>query len=145
MIGEPRQASTLATLRKLVALGLAAAAMHAGTVILAAVPERGTYTAVSIVAPANEETVHDNTGSVPVQVSIEPPLQLRHGHRLRITLDGQPVATLQSNTHTLTNVDRGTHVLGVAVIDGEGRELITSTSVTFHMWRASALFPRGAK
>ena len=101
------------------------------------------YTALSIVAPANEETIHDNSGTVNVEVSIEPELQVRQGHQLRISLDGVPVATLPAvQRYALLDVERGTHVLSAAVIDRDGGELISSTSVTFYMWQASQLFPQ---
>lgn len=101
------------------------------------------YIALSIVAPTNEETIYDNAGTVRVEVAIEPGLQVRHGHQLRISLDGVPVATLPATKrYALLDVERGTHVLGAAVIDRDGGELMSSASVTFYMWQASSLFPQ---
>ncbi|RPI45793.1 MAG: hypothetical protein EHM59_09180 [Betaproteobacteria bacterium] len=100
------------------------------------------YTSISIVAPTDEETVHDNSGTVNVRIAVEPALQRGRGDRVRLSLDGSPLATLESDTFTLTDVDRGAHVLSAAVIDAEGREIVVSPGVTFHMWRASVLFRR---
>jgi hypothetical protein len=126
-------------------VALAAASLVAAIILAAIGRVEGAerYATLSIIAPANEETVHDNLGTVQVRVSIEPPLQTHAGHRLRIVLDGQPIAELSSaQPHTLRDVERGTHVLSATVIDRADAELIASESVTFHMWRASLLFPQ---
>jgi len=82
---------------------------------------------------------------VSVQVEIEPALQLHRDHRIILSLDGKPVAALQSGAFVLNEVERGTHELRAAVVDAEERELIVSAAVTFHMWQASVLFRRGKK
>lgn len=103
----------------------------------------GPYASLSIVAPGNEQTVHDNSATVQVEVRLEPALQVRDGHRLQITLDGQTVGTFDHvGTHTVRNVERGSHTLAVMVIDQAGSELIASPGVVFHMWQASALAPQ---
>lgn len=126
-------------------IALAAAILVAMRIMAATEPAAAAdrYVVLSIVAPTNEETVHDNLGSVQIQIAIEPPLHADAGHRLRIALDGQPIAELTSDQpYTLQDVERGTHVLSATVIDRTGAELIASASVTFHMWRASKLFPQ---
>ncbi|RPI44328.1 MAG: hypothetical protein EHM59_13100 [Betaproteobacteria bacterium] len=103
------------------------------------------YVSVAIASPTPEHTIHDNTGTVPVQVEMEPALQSDRGHRISLSLDGRSVATLQSGAFVLNDVERGTHELRAAVVDAEGHELIASSAVTFHMWQASVLFRRGKK
>ena len=102
------------------------------------------YTKLSIVAPSQEETLRDNTGAVPVSAGLEPALNVAAGHRFQYYLDGQtqgdPTA---SNQIVIANVDRGAHNVAVAVVDGEGKEVMRSNPVPFHLHRQSVNFPRG--
>ncbi len=102
------------------------------------------YRELSIVAPAQDETLRDNTGAVPVSAGIEPPLNAAAGHRFQYYLDGQtqgkPTA---SNQIVIANVDRGAHNVAVAVVDGNGKEVTRSSPVQFHLHRQSINFPRG--
>jgi hypothetical protein len=102
------------------------------------------YTNISIVSPEPDGTLRDNTGAVPVSAGLEPELNAAAGHRFQYYLDGQaqgePTA---SNQIVITNVDRGTHNVAVAVIDAEDQELIRSNPVPFHLHRQSTNFPRG--
>jgi hypothetical protein len=101
------------------------------------------YAEIAVVAPAKEQTVHDNLGRVEVRIALQPALQERHEHRLQIFLDERPAATLTAGqSHTLSGVERGAHTLRAAVVGSDGRELATSESVTFFMWQASKLFPQ---
>lgn len=101
------------------------------------------YRLLQINAPKNAETIHDNTGTVQVEVALQPPLNVKAGHRLRVVLDN----TMHSDAHatmrfTLTQVDRGLHSLQVIVVDEAGEELARSATTEFNMWRASRLFRR---
>lgn len=102
------------------------------------------YTSLSIQQPAQDDTIRDNTGAVPVAAAIQPPLNKAAGHRLQFFLDGQPVGEPGTTTGTtLTNIDRGSHQVSVAVLDASGNELKRSDSVTFYLHRHSANFPTG--
>jgi len=102
------------------------------------------YTKLSIVSPEPDGTLRDNTGAVPVSAGLEPALNVAAGHRFQYYLDGQtqgePTA---SNKIVITNVDRGSHNVAVAVIDAEDQEVIRSNPVPFHLHRQSTNFPRG--
>jgi hypothetical protein len=99
------------------------------------------YGAPRIIRPKDGETVHDNTGAVPVEVGLQPPLNTKAGHRIRVMLDGARLAGAWSTSRfSLQQVDRGAHTLRVIVTDGEGKELARSDPIEFHMWQASRLF-----
>ncbi|MDD5330313.1 MAG: hypothetical protein PHX38_09930 [Sulfuricella sp.] len=97
------------------------------------------YTEIAIVQPGDDETIHDNNGTLEVALALSP--ALRDGHKIRLLLDGAQLETRASAHFSLTNIERGTHSLQAVVIDRSGRTLIASAPVAFHMWRASALFP----
>jgi hypothetical protein len=100
-------------------------------------PSTFTYTAVSVVAPANDESVRDNSGTVTIVAGIEP--ELRPGHQVEVLMDGQVVAATGGNQVTLTEVDRGTHTLQVRVVDQSGAILIEGAPSTFHLLRYAPL------
>jgi hypothetical protein len=99
------------------------------------------YDAVRIVSPAEDETVHDNSGNVAVTVSVSPPLDVKAGDRILLLLDGRAVASGGMTRFELKGVERGTHDLQAQVAAPDGSILGASTIVAFHMWRASRLFP----
>lgn len=100
------------------------------------------YVQFRLVRPGKDETIHDNLGNVPVEVRLQPPLRAAQGHRLRLRLDDSMLpGAWQQMSFTLSDIDRGTHTLQAVVADAEGRTLIESERVEFHVWRASRLFP----
>jgi len=102
----------------------------------AAVPH---YDSVSIVSPANEATLHDNTGNISVSVQVTPPLRTDLGHKLELSLDGVPQGAAGMATQfSLSNVDRGTHNLQASVLDKDGHTLASGSSV-FYLHRHSIL------
>jgi len=111
---------------------------------LLAVPAIGSaqaavYDTLSIVAPTQNETVHDNRGDVAVVVSVSP--KLRAGDRVAVLLDGERVASAAGDTIALSGVDRGTHTLRAQIVSPNGTVLSASDPVAFYMWQASRLFP----
>lgn len=109
--------------------------------IVACVAQAAGYDTVRIVAPSQDETVHDNRGKVTVSVAVSPPLRAGAGDRIALLLDGRVVAKGSDERIALSGVDRGTHALRAEVTASDGSVLIVSAPVTFHMWRASRLFP----
>ena len=99
------------------------------------------YEALSIVAPLQDATVHDNQGRVDVAVRVSPPLRTAAGDRIALLLDGSVVANTAGTSARLANVDRGTHTLQAQVTAADGTVLLASAEIRFHMWRASRLFP----
>jgi hypothetical protein len=99
------------------------------------------YDAVRIVAPQHDATVHDNQGTLDVSVAVSPPLRSKEGDHIVLLLDGR-VAASGANVHIrLRDVDRGTHTLRAQVVAADGALLLASPETSFHMWRASRLFP----
>lgn len=117
--------------RKLVLLLLAAAALwFAATAATAAT--------IRIISPANEETIHDNSGRVSVSVEAE----LRARQVIRLLLDGAPAAPDgDSMDFSLEGIERGEHVLEAMIIDDEDRIIAVSPMVKFYAWQASVNLP----
>lgn len=97
--------------------------------------------AVRIRHPQPEQTIHDNNGVVRVSLALEG-LTLSPDYRLRVLVDGEPYASDQRVPEfTLQDVERGEHSLQVQVINTKNAVVAASSTVKFHVWRASALFP----
>jgi hypothetical protein len=99
--------------------------------------QKGEYTKLDIMAPANDSTIRDNAGNVSVNLALEPPLQ--EGDLASLTLDGKDIWKGQATSLALSNVDRGTHTLEATIKNAQGATLITSPSVIFHLLRTSLL------
>lgn len=99
-----------------------------------------TYTALKVTSPANDEAIRENSGDVTITVELQP--NLMRGHKLTLYLDGNEYTDSTTSTFSLTNLDRGTHQLRVAVRDADGKILLSSNSVTFHLQRASVMRPQ---
>ena len=134
-----------------VRLGTALAAVALTALVAAPGPlvhAQGENTTLAIFAPADDETVYDNTGFVPVRVAVEG-RDATDAATLRLSLDGVPTASAEpagAGTFNLTGIERGSHMLQAELLDTAGRVIAQSPAVVFHMWQASALFPgRGRK
>ncbi|CAN5670453.1 DUF4124 domain-containing protein [soil metagenome] len=97
------------------------------------------YKKVEILAPANDETIWDNIGSISVKVGLAPDLQVALGHKVVLSVDGNPSEGAAATAFTLPNMDRGTHSIQVTVVDDSGAKLSTSSTVTFHLKKHSVL------
>jgi len=112
--------------------------------ILAFVPWPHSYaqsgSTIAITKPADGQTVHDNEGTVPVEV------MLKGTGRIVTLFDGKRYGAPQGNTSfVLESVDRGEHTLQVQLVDAAGKALASSAPVQFYLWRASALSPSRKK
>ncbi len=97
---------------------------------------------VTILAPGQHDTVHNNAGTMAVAVTVEPPLNPDEGTAIRILLDGKPVtADSTSLSYVLQDIDRGEHWLQALVVDRLGQTLSVSDTVYFTMWQASIQNP----
>ena len=84
--------------------------------------------------PADGAGLRSNSGNVTVSVSLEPPL--RPSHQIIISMDGKEVSSGSVSSVSLQNVERGTHNIAASVVDGNGKQMI-STSSSFSLLRAS--------
>ncbi len=95
------------------------------------------YQSLTITSPAQEETLWNIEGQLDVAAAVQPALQ--PGHALRFSLDGRTAtAPPGSNQTRFPEVFRGEHSLQVAVVDAEGRVLISSPPIRFFV-RQTAL------
>lgn len=89
---------------------------------------------VEISQPVQDETIRNNQGYVPVVISVEP--ELRSGDRFQVLFDGHAIGKPQEGKlFALNGIDRGTHTIGVQIIDEDGKILNTSDAITFYMQR----------
>ena len=92
------------------------------------------YEALTITSPSDGTTVRSNNGRVMVTLDLSP--NLRSGNKFRVYMDGKEVSSgLITSSLQLLNVDRGSHTLYAVVVNGSGKELIRSNTVTFHLQR----------
>lgn len=99
------------------------------------------YSELRIVSPASEETLWNIGTELDVRLSISP--GLAPGHQLRIYLDGNRVEDVPQgrSQFTLGEVYRGEHTLRATIVDGNGRELVSSEPVVFYVQQASLQNP----
>ena len=122
--------------------------MKASAIILAAtfaaalgVARAASHDSVSIVAPAQKQTVFSNPGDVSVQVKVSQPLRAGSGERIAVLLDGRAAASGAGTSVELSGVVRGWHTLRAQVLSPGGAVLAASAPVKFYLWHASRLFP----
>jgi hypothetical protein len=109
----------------------------------AATPDAG-YQQLEITAPAQDETLRDNTGDVWVKASVTPSLNAAAGDRLQYFLDGQSFGEAVVDEKLLIpNLERGAHTVSVTIVGPSGRDIKRSDEVRFYLHRQSLNFPRG--
>ncbi len=98
---------------------------------------------VAIVQPAAQETVHNNSGDVLVEVRVT---DAAPGSRVRLIVDGAARPGADGGTQfALQGLERGAHVVKAELLGADGAVLATSPPVTFYLWQASRLNPHRAK
>ncbi len=95
-------------------------------------PAPPAYQRLAITFPTHDSAFHSGNGDVVVTLELTP--DLLPSHSLRLSLDGQPVGVFTGRSHTLPNVDRGTHVLSLDVVDNTS-VIQSATPVTFTIHR----------
>lgn len=103
------------------------------------------YSALSLQNPANEEVIRDNSGegTVPVTISLSPPLRADLGHRISLYLDGAAwPQRFEATQFELTGVGPGSHTLRAAVLGADGSELFSSATTKFSLLRVTKLSPK---
>ena len=95
---------------------------------------------VEIISPRDDQAFWDSSGTVAIQVQLQPELDASRGDLIKVMLDGKEIGEPQESTViSLTNVDRGTHSLNVAVVSAEQKILSSSDTIEFHLHRRSVI------
>lgn len=88
---------------------------------------------LSIVSPANGQTIWDNLGNISMEFQTN--LEANEGNQIQVLLDGKPVAMTNEKSVQLQGIDRGEHTLVAEVIGPNGQVLATSNSVIVYLHR----------
>ncbi len=90
------------------------------------------YAELGILSPSADETLRANDRRLAVTVYSQP--VLADSHRYQLYLDGKSVGQPQTSAaFYLSEVDRGSHNLKVAVLNAQGKTLQTSAASRFHL------------
>jgi hypothetical protein len=95
---------------------------------------RKLYRDFRIVQPSPEETFWGTENTVVVAWGVSAPLQ--EGMSVRFNINGAPQPSSTENMKGVT-LDRGTHTVSAVLLDANGRNLITSDTVTFYVHQQS--------
>lgn len=107
-----------------------------------AAPPSPPYTNIAILSPADEDTVHTNTGEFEVQIALVP--DLRQGDTITVALDGTMLPTphgsvrfsITSEEWESAAQEAVNHTLQATVMDAGGNALLSSSSIQFYVHRA---------
>jgi hypothetical protein len=102
------------------------------------------YEQLDLWKPSNDETIVNTANQVSVRLRLEPDLQ--PDHKIWLYLDGKRVDGQPSDalSFELTEVARGTHTLNAVVTGLDGKPIISSQTITFHLRQTSLLQPSRA-
>jgi hypothetical protein len=95
---------------------------------------RKLYSDFRISRPAPEETFWGTENSVVLAWEASAPLQ--EGLMVRFNIDGSPKTASAENMLGVT-LNRGTHTVSASIVDGRGRPLLTTDTVTFYVHQNS--------
>ncbi len=102
-------------------------------------PKQQGYSSIKIAQPKNGQTFRDNQGMVPINLVLDPSLNVDAGHQIQIKLNGVVMGKPRTTTEfTLYHVNRGTHTLEAEIVDAHGKVLGKSPQVHFFMHRTVA-------
>jgi hypothetical protein len=90
---------------------------------------------VSILSPAAEQTLRDNSGTVTITVNVSP----KKSGKLQLIFDNKLFRTQSNRQFQLESVNRGAHTIKVNLLDNSGKILASSKQQTFYLQKASAL------
>ena len=91
------------------------------------------YTQLAITLPKNNATIRDNAGNISVKLSISP--ELAEEDTVVLKVDGKEVSRGRSNSHSISQLDRGSHSVQAVIIGTNETPLLSSEAVTFHLQR----------
>ena len=98
--------------------------------------EAAIYEDMVFVRPEDDATIRDNQGTINSEVQLTPALRSNSKHRIQFYLDGEAYGEPGSSVRaSMTNIDRGEHILTASVLDARGETLITTAPVIVHLHR----------
>ena len=98
------------------------------------------YRSLEIWQPTNGESFFGADAAVNVRVRSEP--ELSQGHTLLLYLDGKLVeGATNSDSYTITDLQRGVHSLAAVITDERGNEKIRSEPRVFHVRQPTVIPP----
>ncbi|MFT7234878.1 MAG: hypothetical protein ACI9QV_000447 [Methylophagaceae bacterium] len=93
---------------------------------------------IMITSPEQNQSIWTGGGILIASVSLQPKLSTGRADLLQFTLDGKNIGDAQTGaSYNFENIERGSHILAVSVVDKKGRILATSKSILFQMHRSS--------
>ncbi len=95
------------------------------------------YRTLELSSPVHDQTYFRSEGDLLVSIRLIP--RLASNHTVVVYLNSNEFLSGRSLSYSIPELDRGTYQLRVAIKDGEGKILISSETITFHMRQASAL------
>ena len=98
------------------------------------------YDRLEIWSPESGASFFEADSVVSVRIRAEP--DVAPTHRLLTYLDGKLLPGENATEHSLANVERGEHSVTSMIVNRDGRELIRSAPVVFHMRQPSLTNPR---
>jgi len=94
---------------------------------------------IVITSPSQNEAIRENAGNITITIAVTPALNTERGDKLIFSLDGLLKSETQdANSYTFTNVDRGSHIAVVSIVDKTGKVMKASKSILFHLQRVVA-------
>jgi hypothetical protein len=97
----------------------------------AGMPPSTKYKSLEILMPRNETSFFEADTEITVRVQSEP--EITGTDKLMTFLDNKIVNPPDSYEHTLTNVERGAHMLVAVISDAGGNEKLRSEPVVFYV------------
>ena len=91
------------------------------------------YDSLEITQPMNDKTIRSNEGKLTALARVTP--ELDSNHRFRWNMDGDIVPDVNSPELRLNNINRGSHTLQAEIVDADGKVIISSETITFHLMR----------
>ena len=92
------------------------------------------YSSARISSPVHQAVILHNQANIIVQLALEP--QLQPGHLVRFSVNGVAQGLpVRATAYQLDNIERGSHSIGAAVVDGKNRVLIAAKPVIVHVKR----------
>ncbi|MFP6806255.1 MAG: DUF4124 domain-containing protein [Pseudomonadales bacterium] len=81
------------------------------------------YKTLKVTSTTNEEAVRANNGDLEILVIVDPHKQ--QGHTIELLMDGKTHSTISGTTSVaLENIDRGTHLFKLQVIDTDSQRIV---------------------